>query len=65
MWVGALGGLLLLTTVPLAWAMVRALIERDYVAAGLEVLASGLLGHLGLELVALADGDQASSGREP
>jgi len=54
-WTRVVGYALLLCTTPLLWAMVRALMERDYVAAGFELVAAALVGHLGLEAVALVE----------
>ena len=54
-WTRVVGYALLLCTAPLLWTMVRALMERDYVAAGFELVAAALVGHLGLEAVALVE----------
>jgi len=54
-WTRVVGYALLLCTVPLLWAMVRALMERDYVAGGFELVAAALVGHLGLEAIALVE----------
>lgn len=50
----ALGIGALLGTAPLLWFALRALGERDYVGGALLVFAGAAIGHLGLELVALA-----------
>ena len=52
-----LGTLGLLGTVPLMLAALRALAERDYVAGALLVFGAAAVGHLGLELMALAQAD--------
>ncbi len=44
----------LVSTAPLLWFALRALGERDYVGGALLVFAAAAIGHLGLELVALA-----------
>lgn len=44
----------LVGTAPLLWFALRALGERDYVGGALLVFAAAAIGHLGLELVALA-----------
>lgn len=51
----ALGLLLVVAAVPLVLVALRHLAERDYVAGGLVVFAAAAIGHLGLELVALAE----------
>ena len=48
------GTLCLVGTLPLLWGALRALAERDYVSGTLGVVAVAAVGHLGLELVALA-----------
>ncbi len=48
------GLLALVGTAPLLWFALRALGERDYVGGALLVFAAAAIGHLGLELVALA-----------
>lgn len=50
----ALGLGALVGTMPLLWFALRALGERDYVGGALLVFAAAAIGHLGLELVALA-----------
>lgn len=55
----AYGFVCLLATVPLLWLALRYLAGRDYVAGALVIVASAALGHLGLELVALAEGRRA------
>lgn len=52
--VRTLGLAALIGTAPLMWFALAALGERDYVAGALLVFASAAIGHLGLELVALA-----------
>jgi hypothetical protein len=52
----ALGLAFLVGSVPLVVLALRHLADRDYVAGGLLVFASAAVGHLGLELVALAEG---------
>ncbi len=54
-----LGVVYLLATVPLLWVALRYLAGRDYVAGALVIVASAAVGHLGLELVALAQGAAA------
>lgn len=44
----------LAATAPLMWFALRALGERDYVGGALLVFAAAAIGHLGLELLALA-----------
>ncbi len=51
----SLGLAFLVGTVPLVLVALRALAERDYVAGGLMVFAAAAMGHLGLEIVALAE----------
>jgi hypothetical protein len=50
-----LGLAFLVGVVPLVLAALRALAERDYVAGGLLVFAAAAVGHLGLEVVAIAE----------
>lgn len=50
------GYLALLGVVPLLWESLTALAGRDYVAGGLLVFAAAAIGHVGVELVALALG---------
>lgn len=50
-----LGLAALVGTMPLLWLALRALAERDYVSGALLVFATAAIGHLGLELVALAE----------
>ncbi len=52
----------LLGTVPLLWIALRYLAGRDYVAGALVIVASAAVGHLGLELVALAEGARGAGG---
>ena len=52
-WYSTLGVLFVLGNLPLLWAALRALSERDYAAGGLLVFAAASTGHLGLELLAL------------
>ena len=52
-----LGSVGLLGTVPLMLWALRALAARDYVAGALLVFAAAAVGHLGLELMALAQAD--------
>jgi hypothetical protein len=52
-WYSTLGLLFVLGNLPLLWAALRALSERDYAAGGLLVFAAASTGHLGLELLAL------------
>lgn len=49
-----LGVLAVLGVAPLAWGALQALARRDYVAGALLVFALAAVGHLGLELLALA-----------
>ena len=57
----ALGTAGLLATVPLMLVALRSLAERDYVSGALLVFGAAAVGHLGLELVALARGEPALS----
>lgn len=50
----AFGLVALVGTAPLLWFALRALGERDYVGGALLVFGAAAIGHLGLELVALA-----------
>lgn len=50
----AFGLIALAGTAPVLWFALRALGERDYVGGALLVFAAAAVGHLGLELVALA-----------
>lgn len=52
-WYSTLGLVFVLGNLPLLWAALRALAERDYAAGGLLVFAAASTGHLGLELLAL------------
>lgn len=54
----------LVGTVPLLWIALGALGERDYVGGALLVFAAAAIGHLGLELVALA-GRRAAEEEQP
>ncbi len=58
------GVVCLLATVPLLWVALRYLAGRDYVAGALVIVASAAVGHLGLELVALAEGARAPQPEE-
>lgn len=49
-----LGMLAVIAVAPLTWLAVNALAERDYVAGALLVFAMATVGHLGVELLALA-----------
>lgn len=53
-WLEIIGLAVVLGAVPLLWAALRALAERDWVGGGLMVVAAAAAGHLGLELVAIA-----------
>jgi hypothetical protein len=53
--VRTLGLAFLVGTVPLVLVALRSLAERDYVAGGLLVFAAAAIGHLGLEVVAIAE----------
>ncbi len=48
------GLIALAATAPLMWFALRGLGERDYVGGALLVFAAAAIGHLGLELLALA-----------
>ena len=56
------GLLALMASAPVLWYALQALAGRDYVGGALLIFASAAVGHLGLELVALArrDGRDAS-----
>ncbi len=53
-WLRRLGLAFVLGNVPLLLLALRALAGRDYAAGGLLVFAAAASGHLGLELLALA-----------
>lgn len=60
-----LGLTALCATAPLLWLALRGLAERDYVAGALLVFAAAAIGHLGLELVALAARPASAAEDEP
>lgn len=54
----------LLGSVPLVLVALQHLAGRDYVAGALAIAAAGVIGHLGLELLAIATGAPAPAGEE-
>ena len=51
-----IGMVCLMGALPLLLIALRSLAERDYVAGALVIFAAAAFGHLGLELLALAEG---------